>query len=132
MKKISILLGLTVILFFSACKDKSIAEEIEVLTPQEFHDALAAKKDVLLVDVRTPKEFAEGHLSGALNIDVLEPDFITEVEKLDINKPIYVYCRSGKRSAKAALILKDFGFKEIADMKGGFLQWESDGLQKEE
>lgn len=132
MKNISIILGLTVALFFSACKDNSMAQEIAVLNPQEFHDALATKKNIQLVDVRTPEEFAEGHLTGAQNINVLEPDFITEVEKLDLNKPIYVYCRSGKRSAKAALILKDVGFKEIADMEGGFLQWESDGLPKEE
>lgn len=128
MKKLSILFGLTVILFFTACKDKSVAQEIQVLTTQEFHDVTAGK-DVQLVDVRTPAEFAEGHLENALNINVSENDFITEVEKLDLEKPIYVYCRSGKRSAKAALILKDVGFKEIYDMQGGYLHWEIDVLK---
>ncbi|MCB0464505.1 MAG: rhodanese-like domain-containing protein [Aequorivita sp.] len=129
MKKLSILFGLTVILFFTACKDKSVAQQINVLTPQEFHDALAGKKDAQLVDVRTPEEFAEGHLENAQNINVLETNFITEAEKLNLEKPIYIYCRSGKRSAKAALILKDVGFKEIYDMKGGYLHWEEEGLQ---
>lgn len=129
MKKLSILLGLTVILFFTACKENSVAQEIQVLTPQEFHDAMLDKKDVQLVDVRTPEEFAEGHLDNALNINISETDFITEAEKLDLEKPIYIYCRSGKRSAKAALVLKDVGFKEIYDMKGGFIHWEEDGLQ---
>ncbi|MEH6765450.1 MAG: rhodanese-like domain-containing protein [Aequorivita antarctica] len=129
MKNIAILFGLTFILFFTACKDKSVAQEIQVLTPKEFHDAMAGKKDVQLVDVRTPEEFAEGHLENALNINVSETDFITEAEKLNLDEPIYLYCRSGKRSAKAALILKDVGFKEIYDMKGGFLHWEADGLQ---
>lgn len=128
MKKLSILFGLTVILFFTACKDNSVAQEIRVLTPTEFHDA-TANKAVQLVDVRTPEEFAEGHLENALNINISETDFITEVEKLNLDEPIYLYCRSGKRSAKAALILKDVGFKEIYDMQGGFLHWESDGLQ---
>jgi len=129
MKKLSILFGLTVVLFFTACKDKSVAQEIQVFTPQEFHDVMADKKKVQLVDVRTPEEFAEGHLENAQNINVLETDFITEVEKLNLDEPIYLYCRSGKRSAKAALILKDVGFKEIYDMQGGYLQWEEEGLQ---
>ncbi len=128
MKKLSILFGLTVILFFTACKDNSVAQEIRVLTPTEFHDSIASKT-VQLIDVRTPEEFAEGHLDNALNINISETDFITEVEKLNLDEPIYLYCRSGKRSAKASLILKDVGFKEIYDMEGGFLHWESDGLQ---
>lgn len=130
MKNISILFGLTVLLFFAACKDKTVAEEIKVLPPQEFHDAVV-NKDVQLLDVRTPEEFAEGHLKDAENINVLEDDFISEVEKLDPEKPIYVYCRSGKRSAKAAQILKEKGFKEIRDLQGGFLEWEAQGLPKE-
>ena len=132
MKKLSILFGLTAILFFTACKDNTVAQEIQVLTPQEFHDAMADKKDIQLVDVRTPEEFAEGHLENAQNINISETNFITEAEKLNLEKPIYVYCRSGKRSAKAALILKDVGFKEIYDMKGGYLHWESQGLQGKE
>jgi rhodanese-related sulfurtransferase len=129
MKKLSILFGLTVILFFTACQDSSTAQEIHLLTRQEFHD-VTAKKDVQLVDVRTPAEFATGHLENALNINMIETDFITQVEKLDLEKPIYVYCQSGKRSAKAALILRDVGFKEINDMQGGYSHWESEGFQE--
>jgi rhodanese-related sulfurtransferase len=129
MKKIAILFGLTLTLFFTACKDQSFAQEIKVLTPVEFNDAMTQNKDVQLVDARTPEEYKEGHLQNALNIDVLEADFKTKAEKLDLEKPVYVYCRSGKRSAKAALILKDIGFKEIYDMQGGYLLWESEGLQ---
>ena len=128
MKKLSILFGLTVLLFFTACNDSSTAQEIHVLTPQEFHD-VTANKNVQLVDVRTPEEFAEGHIENAQNINIAETDFITQAEKLNLEEPIYIYCRSGKRSAKAALILKDVGFKEIYDMKGGFIHWEEDGLQ---
>lgn len=130
MKKAAILFGLTLILFFTACKEKSIGQEIKVLTPNEFHDAITKNKDVQLVDARTLPEFEEGHLQDALNIDVLETDFSTKAEKLDLQKPVYVYCRSGKRSAKAAEILKELGFKEIYDMQGGYLQWESEGIDK--
>ena len=129
MKKATFLFGLTLVLFFTACKDKSIAQEIQVLTPQEFHDSIIKENDIQLIDARTDAEFEEGHLQDAKNIDVLESNFITEAEKLNVEKPVYVYCRSGKRSAKAALILKDLGFKEIYDMQGGYLQWESEGFQ---
>lgn len=128
MKKAVILFALTTVLFFTACKENSIAQEIKVLTPTKFHDAMAKNKDIQIVDARTEAEFEEGHLQNALNIDVLETDFITKAEKLDLEKPVYIYCRSGKRSTKAALILKDAGFKEIYDMQGGYLLWESEGL----
>ncbi|HET8804336.1 MAG TPA: rhodanese-like domain-containing protein, partial [Aequorivita sp.] len=111
MKKGVVLLAFTTVLFFTACKEKSIAQQIKVLTPTEFHDSMAKNKDIQVVDARTVAEFEEGHLQNALNIDVLEKDFSAKAQKLNMEKPIYVYCRSGKRSAKAALILKDAGFK---------------------
>lgn len=131
MKNTAILLGLTIILFFSACKDKSSAQEIKVLTPQEFRDA-TANKNVQLLDVRTPEEFAEGHLEAAKNINVLDSTFASKAERLNVNEPIYIYCRSGHRSAKAALILKNLGFKEIKDMQGGYLNWESADIEDED
>lgn len=130
MKKAVLLLALTMILFLTACNDRSVAQEIHLLTPQEFHDVTANKKDIQLVDVRTAEEFEGGHLDNAENIDVIETDFITKAEKLDLEKPIYIYCRSGKRSAKAALILKDVGFKEIYDMDGGYLHYQIDVLKQ--
>ncbi len=128
MKNTAILFGLTILLIFSACKDKSVAQEIVVLSPQEFYNA-TANKDIQLVDVRTAEEFGEGHLAHAANIDVLEDDFSSKVKSLDPNQPVYVYCRSGKRSEKASSILKGLGFKEVYDMEGGYLNWESKGFQ---
>lgn len=128
MKNTAILFGLTILLIFSACKDKSVAQEIVVLSPQEFYDA-TANKNIQLLDVRTSKEFGEGHLENATNVDVLEDDFSAKVKDLNHDQPVYVYCRSGKRSEKASSILKGLGFKEVYDMEGGYLQWESDGFQ---
>ena len=128
MKKLTILFGLFVLLFFASCKDKSVSKEIQVLPPQEFHDATSGN-DVQLLDVRTAKEFEEGHLEHSVNIDVLEDDFTEKVKDLDKEQPIYLYCRSGKRSANASSILKDMGFKEIYDMEGGYLKWESEDIE---
>lgn len=130
MRNLIIFLGLSILLFFASCKDKSGTKEIQILSPQEFHDATAGN-DLQLLDVRTAKEFKDGHLENARNIDVLEDDFSEKVKTLDKEKPLYLYCRSGNRSAKATSILKDMGFREIYDMEGGFLKWNSEGLESE-
>lgn len=123
------------LLFTAACKNKSedkVEDKgIEILPPQEFHDATAGN-NVQLLDVRTPEEFVEGHVANAKNIDVLEDDFNEKVKNLDKDQPVYLYCRSGNRSTKASSILKDMGFKEIYDMKGGFLLWSSEGLESQQ
>lgn len=78
---------------------------------------------VQLVDVRTPEEYAQGHIADARNIDVFNRDFLQEAEKsLDKSKPVAVYCRSGKRSADAARILSQAGFK-VVNLKGGIIAW---------
>lgn len=128
MKNLIILFGLSALLLLASCKDKSDARIITVLPTQEFHDATAGNK-VQLLDVRTPEEFKDGHVTNAININVLEDDFTSKAETFDKQKPVYLYCRSGKRSAKASAILKDLGFKEIYDMEGGFLSWEDEGLE---
>ncbi|MDE5886226.1 MAG: rhodanese-like domain-containing protein [Muribaculaceae bacterium] len=79
--------------------------------------------DVQLVDVRTPEEYAEGHIEGARNIDVFDDDFLEEAQKsLDKSRPVAVYCRSGKRSADAARKLSANGF-QVTNLEGGILAW---------
>lgn len=128
MRNIVILFGIAILLIFNSCKDKNIDKETVVLSTQEFYDA-TAKNNVQLLDVRTAKEFEAGHLEDAINIDVLEADFSEKAESLDKEQALYLYCRSGNRSAKASAILKDLGFKEIYDMEGGYLQWESTQIE---
>ncbi len=80
--------------------------------------------DVQLLDVRTPEEFNESHISGAKNIDWYDDNFITDaVKELDKSKPVAVYCRSGKRSAAAAEKLTEKGYK-VTNLLGGILAWE--------
>ena len=93
---------------------------------QEFAD-LIKNQDVQLVDVRTSTEFAEGHIEGAINIDVKDDAFEQKVmEKLDKKQPVAVYCRSGRRSANAADILTRSGFT-VTNLKGGIIAWEKAG-----
>ena len=76
-----------------------------------------------LVDVRTPNEYAGGKIKNAKLINVMAPNFQSSLDKLDKEKPLYLYCRSGVRSVRAAKIAEKLGFKEIYDLKGGFNAW---------
>ncbi|MCB9053053.1 MAG: rhodanese-like domain-containing protein [Lewinellaceae bacterium] len=77
-----------------------------------------------LIDVRTPEEYNEGHIEGAVNIDFYADDFEQQLQqKLDKGKPVLLYCRSGSRSAQSAEQMKALGFKEMYDLKGGFMAW---------
>ena len=93
------------------------------LGPQEFEKQLATEGERILLDVRTPGEFGERHLAGALNIDYNGADFDARIEKLDKTQPVYVYCLSGGRSAAAAQTLTDIGFTKVYEMKGGISRW---------
>ena len=87
------------------------------LSAQEFK-ANASKG--LLLDVRTPEEFSEGHILGAQNLNIYDANFSTELDKLDKNVLVYVYCRSGARSINASNMMKEKGFKEVYNLKGGY------------
>lgn len=79
--------------------------------------------NVVLVDVRTPDEFKAGHLEKAMNIDWLGDGFSAEFEKIDKNQTIYLYCRSGKRSADATKFLDSLGYKNVVNLEGGYIAW---------
>ena len=100
-------------------------EGIKVIEAEEYKH-LIDKNDVQLVDVRTPKEYKEGHLEGAENIDFFSDDFLTHFEHLNEEEPVYIYCRSGNRSARASKMLSEAGFKQIIDLKGGYKAWTSE------
>ncbi len=88
---------------------------------------LITNTDVQLVDVRTPAEFAQGHIADALLIDFKAADFDALcAEKLDKARPVAIYCRSGKRSAAAAQRLVTAGF-EVYNLQGGILEWTGGG-----
>ena len=98
-------------------------DKIVILDRNSYADAIMTG-DVQLVDVRTPREYNKGHIRNAVNIDYYNtPDFLESVKKLDPNKPLYIYCRSGVRSLNAAKRLVHMGFSQIFDLKGGYMRW---------
>ena len=97
-------------------------ENTTLLSPEEFKENIFNKK-VQLIDVRTPREYMSSHIKGAKNIDFYAGSFKTEFNKLNKNKPLYIYCRTGSRSRHASNKLFDLGFKEIYDLQGGIVRY---------
>ena len=113
--------------FFSSFYTTSAqsSDAISVLTKTQFAEAIQ-DKDVVLIDVRTPEEYAQGAIEGAVNIDYFnQQDFIKQISSLNKNTPVYLYCRSGNRSMKAARQLVSLGFEKVYDLAGGYMAWSS-------
>ena len=110
-----------------SCCQQAKKEKVETISVTEFAKRIKSRK-VVVLDVRTPKEYAEGHLKGALNV-VWGNDFNEQMEKTGVktNKTVAVYCRSGRRSKAAANALVQMGYTVI-DLDGGILAWEKAGM----
>ncbi len=103
----------------------------EIISSEKLKSVLAESPNVQLVDVRTASEFESGHLANAINISITDGDFESQISKLDKTEPIYIYCKSGARSARACNAMEEMGFVEMYDLKGGITSWKSAGLSVE-
>jgi phage shock protein E len=130
-----ILLLTFVFISFIACGQKENSKSNDTNTDQASislispADLNSVNKDILLIDVRTPEEFASGHLENAVNMNYFDSDFDAQLKTLDKNKVVYLYCKSGRRSAYAAEILVDMVFVKIYDLEGGTLNCQAKGLK---
>lgn len=97
--------------------------DVTVEHARELIQARSGKSDFMILDVRTPKEFAEGHLSGAVNVNALGPDFEAQLSKLDRARTYLVYCRMGNRSARAIQVMSRMGFRSVYHMFEGIMGW---------
>ena len=88
----------------------------------------AQSPGTVIIDVRTPEEFASGHVKGALNIPVESADFAAQVSALDPATTYAIYCRSGNRSAVATAEMGSMGFAHLYDLDGGFVDLEAAGM----
>jgi rhodanese-related sulfurtransferase len=102
----------TLIPLASACGGPNSSQ---ALGPSAANAADQDFSNAVLIDVRTPEEFAQQHLEGALNINLQSPDFVSQIDALDRDAAYAVYCRSGNRSAQAVAIMKDLGFTAVSD-----------------
>lgn len=97
---------------------------VQILRPSDYMNTISPATHTL-IDVRTPAEFAGGHIAGAINIAV--DDLAARLDSVPRDRPVVVYCRSGNRSATAARVLANAGFDPIYDL-GGIIAWQAAGL----
>jgi rhodanese-related sulfurtransferase len=111
--------------------DRNTGEPLRDITPDEAFGIIGSSQILdypVIIDVRTPQEYAGGHIRSAINIDLNSPDFNAEIGKLDKNKTCIVYCSSGARSNTARNIMEASGFRHILNMTGGITEWISLGF----
>lgn len=101
------------------------------LTAVSFAEKINELPDAAVIDVRSPEEFANGHLQKAKNINWNGSDFETQIATLNKNEPVFVYCLSGGRSAAAVAKMQSMGFKEVYELAGGIMKWRAAQLPEE-
>ena len=115
-------------LFFSVLLSSCTAQSKTSLTADEFEKDITAKANVQILDVRTPGEFFSGHIKNALQANWNDPaEFERRIGFIDKNKPVYVYCLSGGRSGAAAKKLRNMGYENVYELKGGTNAWRAAG-----
>lgn len=102
--------------------------KVKVINAQQFKQD---SKNKTIVDVRTEEEFGRGHLKNAINIDFFDENYLDYFAKFNKKEPIYLYCRSGRRSNDVANELKKIGFEEVYDLKGGLIEWKQNNFELE-
>jgi rhodanese-related sulfurtransferase len=103
--------------------------DFATISPQDASSIVASPPAGLVVlDVRTPEEYAEGHLDGAVLVDFYDSDFADQLGQLDPEVPYLVYCRSGNRSGQTLTLMEQLGFGSASDVDGGIVAWQSAGL----
>ncbi|MBL7788454.1 MAG: thioredoxin fold domain-containing protein [Chitinophagales bacterium] len=117
-------------LFFSACLMifNSCSSQESELDANQYYKKIASEKIKNLIDVRTPEEYSEGYIEGAININWNAENFEAELDKLDRNTPLFLYCLSGGRSGNAMRKAKEMGFKKIYGLSGGIMAWRTSKL----
>lgn len=130
MKKTFILLLFTAFFVVSCTNNQVQNKDAEVtnLSAIEFSNTIKENATAPIIDVRTPNEFEKGHLQNAKNIDWNGNDFDTQTNTIDKNKPVFVYCLSGGRSASAANAMRSNGFKKVYELDGGIMKWRAENL----
>ena len=113
------------VLILSGCSSKPGA-----ITNMNVKDFAAKTQEagVVVLDVRTPGEFSQGHIQGAVNIDVEASTFDSEIAKLDKTKTYAVYCHSGSRSSVATQAMAKAGFTHLFNLENGIVDWMSQGM----
>jgi len=130
LRKLWILVLLAALALFLGLTSGSVGNQNTAITPSLAYSLIEDNKsntDFVILDIRTPEEYANEHIATSVLLDFYADDFENELDKLDKSKTYLVYCRSGNRSSKSMSIMEGLGFMEVYDMGGGINQWKAEG-----
>lgn len=134
MRRVSLLLALGLIA--AACGTATAADsahDIRLVPPSAAFQVIDDQPaDLVVLDIRTPEEFAGPRLADAVNIDFYASDFAEQLDVLDKSATYVVYCRSGNRSSSAIPTMRDLGFEVVYEVDGGIVEWANAGLPLEQ
>jgi rhodanese-related sulfurtransferase len=133
---VAVVVGLTVTgeLFGGRIDNTATPSETQIaedITPEEAFTLIQANQqnpDFVIIDVRTPEEFAQGHIENAINIDYYSDAFSDDIEDLDKDPTYLIYCHSGARSSNALSFMESLYFSEVYNISGGITAWRAAGL----
>ncbi len=129
MKRVAvIILTIAMGVSMSSCGQSKVTSQndsetgfLKVISPKEFKEKM---NEGTIVDVRTDREYSSGHIKNAVNINYFDANHLEKFTSFDKKQPVFVYCRSGRRSNAMAQELKKIGFEKIYDLNGGILAWQ--------
>jgi rhodanese-related sulfurtransferase len=134
MKKLSLIFTVFILLATSFVvkgqiteKQKSVIYDVNV---EQFNKLASSDKGIVL-DVRTPEEWEEGVILNATKMNYYDDNFADQIDALDKNTPVFVYCKRGGRSSGAAKVLEEKGFTKVFNLLGGITAWKEQGLKIE-
>jgi phage shock protein E len=131
LKALGLLIALSMLV--TACSSGSDTATIELVSPERAADVIGEDPAGLVVlDIRTPEEFAEVRIADAINVDFYAPDFADQLDVLDKSDPYVMYCRTGNRSSEAIETMKELGFEEVYEIDGGIVNWYDSGYPVEQ
>ncbi len=100
-------------------------------SPKDFQVQIDSTKKPVIIDIRTPEEYRSGHIKSAINFNFYSDSFKLNLANLDKTKTVFIYCLAGGRSANAAQIMLNYGFKNIIELDGGLLNWRAHNLPEQ-
>jgi phage shock protein E len=126
MRRMIVLLA-TFALAVAACGGTDVIG-VETVSPSKAAEVVAdAPADLVVLDIRTPEEYAAGTIEGSVNMDFYAADFADQLAALDRDATYVLFCRSGNRSATAAQMMRDLDFAEVYEINGGIVAWSQAG-----
>jgi thioredoxin 1 len=126
-KYLSIILA-TIAIVFNSCTNGQSTPSGPSIPAIAFSKKISELPDAPVIDVRTPREFSQGHLNNAINYDISTSEFNTKIASIDKSKPVLVYCLTGSRSTYAVRYMQSIGFKEVYELNGGIIKWRAASL----